>query len=116
MASIIDDPDCQDILLDIGMPVLHRSVYYNCRVIARNRKIILIRPKRALANDGNFREMRYFTPWSKDRVVEDYMLPKHLRELTGETKVKLSKCSDTSLLTLVNRHRSGMASSRLWTL
>jgi len=30
---------------------------YNCRVLARNKKILLIRPKMALANDGNFRGM-----------------------------------------------------------
>jgi NAD+ synthase (glutamine-hydrolysing) len=31
--------------------------------------------------------MRYFTAWSKDRVTEDHMLPKHIRELTGQKHV-----------------------------
>lgn len=45
LAEIIDRPSCQDIVLDIGMPVRHKNVRYNCRVIAYNRKIVLIRPK-----------------------------------------------------------------------
>ena len=43
---------------------------YNCRVLVLNRKILLIRPKMSLANDGNYREMRYFTPWLRSRYVE----------------------------------------------
>jgi len=31
------------------------------------RKILLIRPKMALANEGNYRELRWFTPWSRSR-------------------------------------------------
>lgn len=31
LARIIDHPDCQDIVVDVGMPVRHRSVPYNCR-------------------------------------------------------------------------------------
>lgn len=31
------------------------------------RRILLIRPKMALANEGNYRELRWFTPWSRTR-------------------------------------------------
>lgn len=47
----------------------HKS-RYNSRVLVLNRKILLIRPKMSLANDGNYREMRYFTPWLRSRYVE----------------------------------------------
>lgn len=46
------------ILCDIGMPVLHQGVRYNCRVFCLNRKIVLIRPKLFMADDGNYREGR----------------------------------------------------------
>jgi NAD+ synthase (glutamine-hydrolysing) len=46
---------------DVGSPVLHRNVLYNCRIIILNGKILLIRPKLWLANDGNYREERFFT-------------------------------------------------------
>jgi NAD+ synthase (glutamine-hydrolysing) len=36
-------------------------VLYNCRIIILNGKILLIRPKLWLANDGNYREERFFT-------------------------------------------------------
>ena len=30
-ARIIDHPDCQDIVVDVGMPVRHRDCKWNCR-------------------------------------------------------------------------------------
>lgn len=87
---------CTDgILCDIGMPVMHRNVPYNCRVWALNRKVIGIRPKIFLANDGNYREMRWFTPWhiepSKPGFgeLEDYYLPRIIRDATGQDKVPI---------------------------
>ncbi|RAH85059.1 glutamine-dependent NAD(+) synthetase [Aspergillus japonicus CBS 114.51] len=87
LARIIDHPDCQDIVVDVGMPVRHRNVRYNCRVIFFNRKIILIRPKMWLANDGNYREMRHFTPWQRPQEIEDYYLEQIVGKITGQYKV-----------------------------
>lgn len=86
-SQIINHEDCQDILLDIGLPVTHKSVKYNCRVISYNKKILLIRPKLWLANDGNYREMRHFTPWYRTRHTEDYTLPPFVQELLGQKTV-----------------------------
>ncbi|XP_070638845.1 glutamine-dependent NAD(+) synthetase isoform X3 [Bos indicus] len=69
LAALLESPVTQDIICDVGMPVMHRNVRYNCRVIFLNRKILLIRPKMALANEGNYRELRWFTPWSRSRPV-----------------------------------------------
>ncbi|KKA20102.1 NAD(+) synthase (glutamine-hydrolyzing), partial [Rasamsonia emersonii CBS 393.64] len=87
LARIIQDPVCQDILVDVGMPVRHRNVRYNCRVVFYNKKIVLIRPKMWLANDGNYREMRYFTPWQRPREVEDYYLEQIVGNITGQYTV-----------------------------
>ena len=65
LACLLENPVCQDIMVDVGMPVMHRNVRYNCRIIFLNKKIILIRPKMVLAISGNYRERRYFTPWNK---------------------------------------------------
>ncbi|EPS39260.1 hypothetical protein H072_6954 [Dactylellina haptotyla CBS 200.50] len=86
-ARILNNEECQDIILDIGMPVTHKNVRYNCRVICLNRKILLIRPKMWLANDGNYREMRYFTPWARPRYTEMYYLPRMISEISGQTQV-----------------------------
>lgn len=40
-----------------------------------------------LANDGNYREMRYFTPWMRQGHVEDYYLESIVGRVTGQTKV-----------------------------
>lgn len=87
LAKIMAHADCQDIVVDVGMPVRHRNCRYNARVIFYNKKIILIRPKASLANDGNYREMRYFTPWLRERYIENYYLESVVAELTGQRTV-----------------------------
>lgn len=85
--QLLANEDNHGILIDTGMPVLHKSTLYNCRVLILNGKILLIRPKMFLANDGNYREMRYFTPWSSDRRGETEECPLPLpetRKLTGQ--------------------------------
>jgi NAD+ synthase (glutamine-hydrolysing) len=79
--------EAQNILVDIGMPVVHKDVKYNCRVFFYNKKILLIRPKLHLANDGNYREARWFTPWTKYRTLEEHYLPRMIREITEQTTV-----------------------------
>lgn len=37
-----------------------------------------------MANDGNYRELRYFTPWSKHRQVEDHYLPRIIQTITKQ--------------------------------
>ena len=71
---------------------MHKNVIYNCRVITHNRKILLIRPKMWLANDGNYRELRYFTPWMKPREWEDHYLPRIVQAVTGQVKVPFGDC------------------------
>ncbi|KAJ7733229.1 hypothetical protein DFH07DRAFT_871007 [Mycena maculata] len=87
LAKILTSEEAQGIVCDVGMPVVHKNVIYNCRVIIHNRKILLIRPKMWLANDGNYRELRYFTPWAKHRQWEDHYLPRIIQVVTGQMKV-----------------------------
>lgn len=54
-------------LIDVGMPVMHRNVAYNCRVAFYNKQILLIRPKMAMCDDGCYRETRWFSAWTKVR-------------------------------------------------
>ncbi|TDL23905.1 glutamine-dependent NAD synthetase with GAT domain-containing protein [Rickenella mellea] len=92
LTKFLESPDTSDILCDVGMPIVHKNVIYNCRVIIHNQKILLIRPKMWLANDGNYREMRYFTPWAKHRQWEDHYLPRMIRAVTGQDKVPFGDC------------------------
>uniref|UniRef100_A0A8C2INC5 Glutamine-dependent NAD(+) synthetase n=1 Tax=Cyprinus carpio TaxID=7962 RepID=A0A8C2INC5_CYPCA len=87
LKSLLESPLTQDIICDVGMPVMHHNVRYNCRVIFLNKKILLIRPKMLLANYGNNREFRWFSPWSRPRYVEEYFLPRMIQDLTGQTTV-----------------------------
>lgn len=87
LAKILQDKDCHGILLDIGMPVSHRNVRYNCRVICLDGRILMIRPKIWLCNEGNYREMRYFTPWGRPRHVEEIELPRLIRAITDQKRV-----------------------------
>lgn len=65
LLEVMTSPACQNMLIDVGMPVQHKNVSYNCRVAFLNSKILLIRPKMLLCEDGNYRETRWFSPWKK---------------------------------------------------
>ncbi|OQO07665.1 hypothetical protein B0A48_07362 [Cryoendolithus antarcticus] len=80
VAEIMANPDCQDIIIDLGLPVQHRGRSFNARVIALNGEVLAVRPKLDLCNDGNYREMRYFTPWLRGKV-QDYNLPPVIQQL-----------------------------------
>ncbi|KAJ3189551.1 glutamine-dependent NAD(+) synthetase [Irineochytrium annulatum] len=67
LADLLESPICQDILVDVGMW-----------------RLLLIRPKLWMANDGNYREMRWFTPWMKYKKVEDFSLPAIIRAIVGQ--------------------------------
>ncbi|XP_046583334.1 LOW QUALITY PROTEIN: glutamine-dependent NAD(+) synthetase-like [Haliotis rubra] len=87
LAELLQSPVTQDIICDVGMPVMHKNVSYNCRVIFCNKKVLLIRPKKHLCNDGNYREPRWFTAWRKHRVLEDHFLPRIIQNITGQSTV-----------------------------
>lgn len=89
LGDLLSDPRLNDIVIDTGMPVLFKGTLYNCRVLILDGQIILIRPKMWLANDGNYREMRYFTPWSTELRGKTFplSLPQHIREITDQTEV-----------------------------
>lgn len=69
------------------MPVMHKNVAYNCRVIFYNRKILLIRPKLLMCDEDNYRESRWFTGWRKLRQTEEYHLPRMIASVTGQSVV-----------------------------
>jgi NAD+ synthase (glutamine-hydrolysing) len=69
------------------MPVLHAGVRYNCRIFLLNRRVLFIRPKMALAIDGNYREERWFTSWQHRSRTEPHILPPLIRALTGQESV-----------------------------
>uniref|UniRef100_A0A665U5L2 Glutamine-dependent NAD(+) synthetase n=1 Tax=Echeneis naucrates TaxID=173247 RepID=A0A665U5L2_ECHNA len=73
-------------------PIMHQNVRYNCRVLFLNRKILLIRPKMLMANQGIYRELRWFSPWNLQRNVEEYFLPRIIQEVTGQDTVPFGDC------------------------
>ena len=89
LACILKDGHTDGILCDIGMPVMHKNVRYNCRVFVLDGKVLLIRPKMVLASDGNYREHRWFTAWGQGWTTESYTLPREITELTGQRKVPI---------------------------
>ncbi|KAK6294734.1 hypothetical protein J4Q44_G00355640 [Coregonus suidteri] len=92
LRKLLESPVTQDIICDVGMPIMHHNVRYNCRVIFLNGKILLIRPKMLLANYGNNREFRWFSPWNKLRHVEEYFLPRMIQDVTGQDTVPFGDC------------------------
>lgn len=103
IAQILESDLTDDILCDIGMPVMHRNVRYNARIFLLNRKIITIRPKMYLADDGNYREGRWFTAYRQARgaALDTFNLPHNIQEITGQMTVpfgiSILQCSDCSV-------------------
>ena len=106
--ELLDGDLTDGILCDVGMPVQHRNVAYNCRVVCFDRKIVGLRPKVYLANDGNYREMRYFTPWYIEPgapgfgPLQDLQLPENIRTITGQAKVPIGIFAISSADTVVS--------------
>lgn len=55
LAELVRGRVTDGIVCDLGMPVIHRGVRYNCRVFVLNGQLLLIRPKMSMADDGNYR-------------------------------------------------------------
>ena len=89
LACILKGGYTDGILCDIGMPIMHKNVRYNCRVFVLDGKLLLIRPKMVLASDGNYREHRWFVAWERGWTTEPYTLPHEITELTGQREVPI---------------------------
>lgn len=91
---LLESDASEGLAVDIGMPIMHRGVRYNCRVILLNKKVVMIRPKVFLADDGNYRESRWFTAWTGTGKgeypyfsLEEWTVPEEISSVTGQTRV-----------------------------
>lgn len=101
LAELLKSSVTEDIMCDVGMPVMHKNIAYNCRVFFLNKKILLIRPKMSLANDGNYRETRWFTAWGKHKQIEDFYLPRMIQDITGQKTVPIGDAVIATLDTCI---------------
>ena len=101
LADLLRGDLTHGILCDIGMPVLHQNVRYNCRVLARDGQILLLRPKLHLANDGNYREMRWFAPWPRRRHSRGFCPAAHDPRADGQETVPIGDAMVATLDTTV---------------
>ena len=101
LACILKGGYTEGILCDIGMPVMHKNVRYNCRIFVLDGKLLLIRPKMVLAGDGNYREHRWFVAWERGWTTEPYTLPREIAELTGQRHVPIGIAAIATLDTLL---------------
>ena len=89
VVKLLSDESLFDIIIDVGMPVTHRSCMYNCRIIVLNGKILGICPKQNLANDGgNYREMRYFVAW-RGKNTDEFLLPEVVQKISLQKTVPI---------------------------
>ena len=89
LSSIILTGLTENILCDFGIPVEHNGVFYNCRILVFNSKIILIRPKMAMADDGNYREVHWFSAWKKGFFLEDFIHPANIADALKQERTKI---------------------------
>jgi NAD+ synthase (glutamine-hydrolysing) len=92
------------ILCLFGMCLTFNSKIYNCGVFCFGGKIVLIKPKLILADDGIYRESRWFTPWNLSNQLVDFLLPESIFEVTGVRN--LSKFKRLKFFDLKSAHIS----------
>ena len=78
LCTLLERGVTDEMICDFGMPILHRSARYNCRVLVYQKRILLIRPKIALADNGNYRESRWFTAYQPSNHFNDTMILPHI--------------------------------------
>lgn len=102
LAKILEETklNSPDILCAVGCPLMYNNTRYNCVVFILDGQIKLIRPKLELADDGNYRERRWFTPWTLTNKLVEYKLPSNLSVITNQKNVlfgfailKLNDCT-----------------------
>jgi len=90
VAELLSTDLSVDIIVEMNMPVVHRSVCYNCKVLVCNRKILCVRPKTEMADENIYRESRYFIPWVPHRdgkrtyELEEFNLPSLITKQNGQ--------------------------------
>lgn len=84
LKDILAEDLTKGILCNIGMPVELSGVRYNCQVFCLNQKILMIRPKLWLANDGNYRELRWFSAWKHRHQIVEYHLPSIIADAVSQ--------------------------------
>jgi NAD+ synthase (glutamine-hydrolysing) len=85
LIELIERGATDGLLCDFGMPILFRNVRWNCRVLVLNRQILLIRPKLAMADNGNYRESRWFTAYQPTAThAENMVLPVEFHRKFGQ--------------------------------
>lgn len=87
LKDILQSDLTHGILCDIGMPVVYDGVCYNCRIFCYDSRILLIRPKLYLANDGNYRELRWFSAWKYPQQLQELQLPRNIASVTTQSRV-----------------------------
>jgi NAD+ synthase (glutamine-hydrolysing) len=84
LAALLRSDATHDLVVDVGLPVTHGGVRYNCRAFLLRGRVLLLRPKLVLADDGNYREARWFTAWARPGCVETCRLPDCVAAVSGQ--------------------------------
>ncbi|CAK9043576.1 Glutamine-dependent NAD(+) synthetase (NAD(+) synthase [glutamine-hydrolyzing]) [Durusdinium trenchii] len=92
LAELLQSGVMEDIICDVGIAILHNSVPYNCRALCLGKRILCIRPKLFLADDGNYREPRWFTRWERMGEVDEHRLCPALERATKQRTVPFGDC------------------------
>lgn len=109
LAELLKGPLTDGIVCDLGMPVIHRGVRYNCRVFALNGQLLLIRPKMSMADDGNYRSagQSQFTPLFPPRSslaeTDSFSRKSNFEDSRQSDRLLKSMCSFPSGACLMHR-------------
>ena len=82
LAELLKSGYTDGMMCDFGMVVEHCGCRYNCRVVCAGGWVVGIRPKMEMAEDGNYREGRWFARWGGGSC--EFRLPEYFLEMFGD--------------------------------
>jgi hypothetical protein len=89
LATLLRSGATDELVVDVGLPFTFGGVRYNVRAFLFRRRVLLLRPKLVLADDGNYREARWFTAWARPGQWETCRLPACVVAVDGQATAPL---------------------------
>lgn len=93
-------PETKDIVVALGIPVIHQQKVYNTACLIENGEILGFVPKQFLANDGIHYEHRWFTPWirgEESHIIyndQQYVFGDYVLTTSKGVKIGFEICED----------------------
>jgi NAD+ synthase (glutamine-hydrolysing) len=87
VSDILTSGLTKGLLVELGLPVLHKGKLYSCLIVIHNEKVLYIRPKTHTSNSSLFNEGKYFESFDPTQSSDVFILPENIQNITGQKEI-----------------------------